>query len=141
MPNLDGAAAEPMTSPAAYITDPLTGFVAAGKEMDPPVAIDGFFSDDHMLRLLRMPNLDGAAAEPMTGEGERQRRSQTLRDRHCNLRATSRTFRRGNPNLLLLRPSSAFSTTSTCFGTRHRRLTLASSRMDSPESDASGQTL
>ncbi|TKA55460.1 hypothetical protein B0A53_02386 [Rhodotorula sp. CCFEE 5036] len=34
------------SSPAAYITDPLTGFVAAGKEMDPPVAIDGFFSDD-----------------------------------------------------------------------------------------------
>jgi hypothetical protein len=34
------------SSPAAYVTDPLTGFVAAGKEMDPPVAIDGFFSDD-----------------------------------------------------------------------------------------------
>lgn len=34
------------SSPAAYVTDPLTGFVAAGKEQDPPVAIDGFFSDD-----------------------------------------------------------------------------------------------
>ena len=62
-----------------------------------------------------MPNLDGAAAEPMTGEGERQRRSQTLRDRHCNLRATSRTFRRGNPNPVafeFLRRVSAPSATS-----------------------------
>ncbi|GAA5953317.1 hypothetical protein JCM8115_000490 [Rhodotorula mucilaginosa] len=34
------------SSPAAYITDPLTGFVAASKEQDRHVAIDGFFSDD-----------------------------------------------------------------------------------------------
>ncbi|GAA5980274.1 hypothetical protein JCM10908_001595 [Rhodotorula pacifica] len=32
--------------PAPYISDPLTGFIAAGKEQDRPVAIDGFFSDD-----------------------------------------------------------------------------------------------
>lgn len=34
------------SSPSPYVSDPLTGFVAAAKEQDRPVAVDGFFSDD-----------------------------------------------------------------------------------------------
>lgn len=34
------------SSPAPYIVDPLSGFVAAGKKQERPVAVDGFFSDD-----------------------------------------------------------------------------------------------
>lgn len=33
-------------SPSPYIVDPLSGFVAAGKKQERPVAVDGFFSDD-----------------------------------------------------------------------------------------------